>query len=287
MRELSLFAGAGGGILGGQLLGWHTVCAVENDGYAAGVLVGRQNDGCLPPFPVWDDVRTYDGRPWRGIVDVVSGGFPCQDISSAGTGAGLAGARSGLWREFARIISEVQPEWCFIENSPQLRTRGLSVVLSDLASMGYDAAWGVLGADAVGAPHLRQRMWIVAHTNRARELQPQGAEPEVRGRPGHSSLPHDVAHAVRERGQGLRSELGAAEHLRTEQRPHPADHGFSWYARDPADGEGHLEPRVDRVATRVANRVDRLKCIGNGQVPAVAALAWLYLSGQLLSYQGQ
>ena len=91
MRELALFAGAGGGILGGHLLGWRTICAVEWDAYAAGVLVARQNDGCLAPFPVWDDVQTFDGRPWRNRVDVVSGGFPCQDISIAGKGAGIDG----------------------------------------------------------------------------------------------------------------------------------------------------------------------------------------------------
>ena len=89
MNELALFAGAGGGILGGHLLGWRTVCAVEWEPYPASVLVARQNDGILPPFPVWDDVQTFDGRPWRGLVDVVSGGFPCQDISAAG-GGGLA-----------------------------------------------------------------------------------------------------------------------------------------------------------------------------------------------------
>ena len=108
MRELALFAGAGGGILGGHLLGWRTVCAVEYNTYAASVLLARQNDGMLPPFPIWDDVRTLDGRPWRGIVDVVSGGFPCQDISCAGKGAGIDGERSGLWAEMARIIGEVR-----------------------------------------------------------------------------------------------------------------------------------------------------------------------------------
>ena len=84
MRELALFAGAGGGILGGVLLGWRTVCAVEINAFCARRLMQRQNEGHLPPFPVWDDVSTFDGRPWRGVVDVVSGGFPCQDISSAG-----------------------------------------------------------------------------------------------------------------------------------------------------------------------------------------------------------
>ena len=163
MNELALFAGAGGGILGGKLLGWRTVCAVEWEAYPASVLLARQNDGLLPPFPIWDDVQTFDGRPWRGIVDVVSGGFPCQDISIAGNGDGLDGERSGMWREMARIIGEVRPRFAFVENSPMLVTRGLERVLADLTSMGYDSRWGVISAADVGAPHKRERIWILAH----------------------------------------------------------------------------------------------------------------------------
>lgn len=150
MNELHLFAGAGGGILGSELLGMRTVCAVELESYPASVLLARQNDGLLPPFPVWDDVRTFDGRRWRGLVDVVSGGFPCQDISAAGKGAGIDGTRSGLWKEMHRIINEVRPEFAFLENSPLLVGRGLARVLGDLAEIGYDAEWLVLGADDVG-----------------------------------------------------------------------------------------------------------------------------------------
>jgi len=162
MHELALFAGAGGGILGGHLLGWKTVCAVEWNTYAASVLVARQNDGILPPFPVWDDVQTFDGRPWRGIVDVVSGGFPCQDISAAGKGAGIDGERSGMWSHMARIVGEVRPRFVFVENSPMLVGRGLARVLGDLASLGYNARWDIVGAADVGAPHQRDRIWIVA-----------------------------------------------------------------------------------------------------------------------------
>ncbi|MFZ2125394.1 MAG: DNA cytosine methyltransferase [Candidatus Saccharimonadales bacterium] len=165
LRELALFAGAGGGILGGKLLGWRTVCAVEWEPYPASVLAARQNDGLLPTFPIWNDVCTFDGRPWRGIVDVVSGGFPCQDISAAGKGAGINGERSGLWREMARIIGEVRPRFAFVENSPILTSRGLGRVLGDLAEMGFDAEWGVLGAHAIGANHKRERIWILAYTN--------------------------------------------------------------------------------------------------------------------------
>ena len=162
LNELALFAGAGGGILGGHLLGWRTVCAVEWEPYPASVLCARQNDGLLPTFPIWDDVQTFDGTRWRGIVDVVSGGFPCQDISAAGKGAGIDGERSGMWREMARIICEVRPKFVFVENSPMLTHRGLGTVLGDLANMGFDAEWGVLGASDIGAKHHRKRIWIVA-----------------------------------------------------------------------------------------------------------------------------
>jgi DNA (cytosine-5)-methyltransferase 1 len=190
MNELALFAGAGGGILGGHLLGWRTVCAVEWEPYPASVLCARQNDGFLPPFPVWDDVQTFDGKPWRGIVDVVSGGFPCQDISAAGKGEGIDGERSGMWREMARIIHEVRPRFVFVENSPMLTSRGLGRVLGDLASMGFNARWGVLGAADVGAPHQRDRIWIAgwrdvfphAELHRLRWREQQSESPEEKTR---------------------------------------------------------------------------------------------------------
>lgn len=178
LRELALFAGCGGGILGGLLLGWRTVCAVEIDAYCRSVLLARQRDGLLGRFPIWDDVQTFDGQPWRGHVDVVSGGFPCQDISSAGTRTGIRGARSGLWAHFARIVREVRPSFVLVENSPDLTSRGLDVVLGDLAAVGYDADWDVLGARHVGAPHKRDRIWIVASDpdRRRQRDEPEHAE---------------------------------------------------------------------------------------------------------------
>jgi DNA (cytosine-5)-methyltransferase 1 len=265
LNELALFAGAGGGILGGHLLGWRTVCAVERDPYAAAVLAARQNDGALHPFPIWNDVCTFDGRPWRGRVDVVSGGFPCQDISVAGGGAGLSGERSGLWREFARIIREVGPRYVFVENSPALAFRGLDVVLGDLAAMGYDAEWGVLGADDVGAPHIRKRIWIVASADadRLRESQPEGSKPDERGRVG--DVGEQMADAMRARLEGRISSIGI-------HAEHPDACDTRWWA---------AEPDVGRVAHGMAARVDRLKCISNGQVPAVAAVAWTELHRRL------
>ena len=159
---MELFAGAGGGIYGGLLLGHTPVCAVEIVDKNRELLLQRQIDGVFPRFPVWDDVRTFDGLPWRGIVDVVSGGFPCTDISAAGKGAGIDGEQSGLWREMARIVREVRPRYVFVENSPMLITRGLGRVLGDLAALGYDCRWTCLSAADCGAPHKRDRIWVLA-----------------------------------------------------------------------------------------------------------------------------
>ena len=268
LRELALFAGAGGGILGGKLLGWRTVCAVENEPYARDVLMARQNDGCLEAFPIWDDVCTFDGRPWQGIVDVVSGGFPCQDISVAGKGKGIEGERSGLWIEFARIIGEVQPSFVFVENSPMLASRGLGTVLGDLAAMGFDAEWGVLGAHHSGAPHKRDRIWILADSQGERS----GTRlREARQEQNWNQLADggcDVADTDRAQREGVqRAERIESEHADA-CRP-------SWWKS---------EPDVGRVAHGVAARVDRLRCIGNGQVPAVAALAWKTLSDRSASH---
>jgi DNA (cytosine-5)-methyltransferase 1 len=259
MNELALFAGAGGGILGGHLLGWRTVCAVERDAYAAQVLAQRQNDGALKTFPIWSDVCSFDGRPWRGLVDVVSGGFPCQDISAAGSGAGIDGARSGLWGEMARIVGEVRPKHVFVENSPLLVGRGLAVVLGDLAEMGYDAQWCIVSASDVDAPHQRERIWIMANDNRLRELQPARGEQECRM--GTEQRGEYVADSNKI-GRNWRAwALGAQGGIEsTNCRKWP------------------VEPDVGRVANGVANRVDRIKALGNGQVPRVAATAFDILS---------
>jgi site-specific DNA-cytosine methylase len=124
LRSFHLFAGAGGGILADLLLGHRVVGACEIEEYPRNVLLQRQRDGILPEFPIWDDICTLDGRPWRGRVDVISGGFPCQDISCAGKGAGIDGERSGMWKHMARIVGEVRPRYVFVENSKKLQCNG-------------------------------------------------------------------------------------------------------------------------------------------------------------------
>jgi DNA (cytosine-5)-methyltransferase 1 len=266
MNELALFAGAGGGILGGKLLGWRTVCAVEWEPYAACVLAARQNDGFLPPFPIWDDIQTFDGRPWRGIVDVVSGGFPCQDISAAGRGAGIDGERSGMWHEMARVVGEVRPRYVFVENSPMLVHRGLERVLGDLTALGYDARWTVMGAADVGANHQRDRIWILAHSNGMRELQPSWRKCNKRDGAGISGETVADTECRKSKMGWDDAGVGWIEKLGSERNA-----GSSWWA---------VEPNVGRVANGVAARVDRLKAIGNGQVPLCAATAWRFLTGR-------
>ena len=161
MRELHLFAGAGGGILGGMLLGHTPVGAVEIDPFARAVLHARQADGSLPDFPIYDDVRTFDGTQWRDRVDIIAGGFPCQDLSCAGKGAGIDGARSGLWWEMLRVIREARPRYVYLENVPAITGRGLDRVLGSLADLGLNAEWLVLSAADAGAPHLRKRWWCL------------------------------------------------------------------------------------------------------------------------------
>jgi DNA (cytosine-5)-methyltransferase 1 len=273
MNELALFAGAGGGILGGHLLGWRTVCAVEWEQYPASVLCARQNDGLLPPFPIWDDVQTFDGKPWQGIVDVVSGGFPCQDISAAGGGAGIDGERSGMWREMARIIHEVRPKFVFVENSPMLTSRGLGRVLGDLAAMGFDARWGVLGAADIGAPHQRDRIWIVA---------------KWRGQLPHAQ--HDRIRWWEQQQESLKEkarEMAYAQmlgqspcNISPHHKPGWNVEGQSWGSSDEYARANYwkTEPNVGRVVDGMASRVDRLKAIGNGQVPLCAATAWRKLT---------
>ena len=270
MNELALFAGAGGGILGGHLLGWRTVCAVEWEPYPASVLCARQNDGLLPPFPIWDDVQTFDGKPWRGIVDVVSGGFPCQDISAAGKGAGIDGERSGMWKHMARVVGEVRPRFVFVENSPMLVTRGLERVLGDLTALGYDARWNVMGAADVGANHKRDRIWIVGKLAYSTQLLGDGGknnggiglESKAKSEFRDSSWSTNVSNtdSTQRKGSCISKRI---------QTKYPYACNSRWW---------RTEPDVGRMANGLADGMDRLKAIGNGQVPLCAATAWRLLT---------
>lgn len=248
LNELALFAGAGGGILGGHLLGWRTVCAVERDAHASQVLAQRQNDGILKPFPIWSDVSTFDGRPWRGIVDIVSGGFPCQGISVAGKGGGLEDERSGLWIEMHRIIGEVLPGVVFVENSPAITYRGGVRIVEDLTKLGYDCKWGIIGADACGLDHHRARFWMVAHSK-----EKHGNTWDLLGKSKFET-------------QGKFRRLPRTEISKDWRKANSGAVSVNIF-RDPADG--------------LAADVDELAELGNGQVPIVAATAFKILSERL------
>ncbi len=258
MNELALYAGGGGDLLASQcLLGHRTVCYVEIDRYCQEIIKARIRDGLLDDAPIWDDARTFEGRPWRGVVDIVSGGFPCQPFSVAGQRRGEDDPRN-LWPDTLRIIGEVRPRYAFLENVPGLLTSGyFGRILGDLAEIGYDARWAVISAASQGDPHRRDRLWVVAY-------------PESWGR---AAWP----------GEG--KSRGCGEAPDHDQQGQPQFQGVTADAESSRGNESHsdgwwaTEPPVGRVADGVASRVDRLKALGNGQVPIVAATAWELLKG--------
>ena len=224
MNELALFAGAGGGLLASKILGWTTVCAVELDWFCRSVLIQRQNDGILRPcFPIWDDIRTFNGRPWRGRIDVVSGGFPCQAYSTAAAGKNTA---DDLWPEMRRVVADVAPRYVFAENVSRI---AIDQVANDCEYMGYKTRAIQISAKDMGADHIRDRYWLLAYSdNDGKLLRPVNAE----------------ARWLQELGESIWKDY----------------------------------PESLRMANGVAARVDRLKAIGNGQVPLCAATAWRILS---------
>jgi DNA (cytosine-5)-methyltransferase 1 len=278
VNVLDLFSGIGGFSLGLERAGMRTVAFCEIDPYCQRVL--RKH---WPDVPVFGDIReltaasilanaswhvraeqTASGTERQRIrtggqsIDLICGGFPCQDISVAGKGAGIAGERSGLWKEYARIIGEVRPRYVIVENVGALLVRGLATVLGDLAALGYDAEWHCIPASAVGAPHRRDRLWIVAY--------PAGAgwrseRPAVTGETnggwsfGKPSRTSDVADTE---GGGPRCRWGG-----------PAEK----FIRLGTSAEWWLtEPDVGRVAHGISNRVHRLRALGNAVIPQIPEL---------------
>lgn len=271
MNELALFAGAGGGLLASELLGFRTVCAVEIDDYARSVLLARQNDRILRPFPIWDDVQSFDARPWRGVVDVVSGGFPCIDISVARAmwgRDGLDGEKSGLWTEYLRIVDECQPRIVWGENSPALKDKGLDRIIQALSERGYVCKWITLGADDCGSPHVRKRLWFLAtHPDKPRLERHAGNVDDAQGRQNQDgSLANASVLACHFCGyqSGTDDRYGC---------PNCFGEGL-----DGDDSGPGILPGLSGMADGVACRVDRLRAIGNGQVPIVAATAWRILN---------
>lgn len=273
MNVLDLFSGIGGFSIGLERAGMRTVAFCEIEPYCRAVLAKH-----WPQVPCHSDVRELESNRLGQRIDLICGGFPCQDISFAGDGAGLVGARSGLWSEFHRLISEIRPSWAIIENVSALRARGLEQVLRELAAIGYDAEWYCIPACAVGAPHQRDRIWIIAYPRSdsheprlerwlraelrecadelsARALGAHVSDADVAGQQQHTQLD----------GYTLSAEQGARGHD-SDRRSCP-----SWWSS---------ESGIQRVADGVPGRVDRLRAIGNAVVPQIpeiigrAIVAW-------------
>lgn len=316
MNELALFAGFGGGILGGKLLGWRTVCAVEKDAGRARILAARQNDGLLPPFPIWSDVETFDGYPWRGRVDVVSSGSPCQGFSTAGAGLGLDDPRSRLILEILRITGEVQPRFVLLENSPVIRRKGLALVIGRFADLGYACRWDTFTASGVGAWHQRKRLFLVAYfdpdqctrerIHAGRWSEGQGKTDALRAERGGAIA--DVAKEGCDKGRlpastpskdsragcfervgivadALQAGLQISECVGGFVPPEALDErlrqAVTEFDRWPSP------PDLVRMVHGVSRRMERIEGLGDAQIPRVVQTAWRHLTRGLLDHGGR
>jgi len=241
---LDLFSGIGGNTL--ALREWvKTVAYCEANRHAQSVLLSRMGDGSIESAPIWDDITTLKGSMFDVPIDIIIAGFPCQDISLAGKGAGLEGKRSGLFFEVMRLAREVKPTFLFLENVPAIRTRGLDTVIEELTEAGYDSRWCMLSAANIGANHKRERWFLLAHSNQ------QNDKPQSRGLGKTPSSPEQQV-----RGNGF---IGSGPR-----------NSRQWWT---------VEPSVDRVVNGLPFRMDRIERLGNAVVPAQAKEAFEILIG--------
>ena len=277
MNVLDLFSGIGGFSVGLEATGMKTVAFCEPEPYCQKVL--KKN---WPEVPIYDDVRelTADRLVRDGIrVDIITGGFPCQDISVAGRQAGIEGERSGLWSECARLLSELRPQYAIFENVTNLLTGDggawFEQVLWDISEVGYDAEWHCIPASAIGAPHRRDRVFIVAYPNSDDGRRGHSAEPLRRNswmEPGSGGEGQSfqeaiaiVADAYRDDVQGVEQKSQSSEHRR-QTRLFSGERGLR------KSGHWEVEPNVGRVADGVPNRAHRIKGLGNAIVPQIAQM---------------
>lgn len=272
INGLDLFSGIGGISL--ALSEWvKPIAYCEIDKYCQRVLQARFADGSLTDAPIWDDVTTLHGRDLPEQPDIVYGGFPCQDISCAGAGKGLAGERSGLFFEIVRMCSEIRPAFVFLENVSAITIRGADRVGAELAALGYDCRWTVVSAASVGAPHQRKRWWCLAYSNR----------------PRRKAQPLELADRGREMGDN--SEIGSSSGQMAYTYGQRCEHKPTRYttvSEPQCEGEASkncrrgwwsIEPDVARVVNGLPDRVDRVRALGNSVVPQCARQAFMYLMG--------
>lgn len=263
LKVLDLFSGIGGFSLGLERTGgFETVAFCEIDRHCRDVLAKG-----WPGVRQFEDITTLRGSD-VGTVDVICGGFPCQDISRAGNGAGLAGARSGLWFEYARLIGELRPRYVLVENVSTLLHRGLDAVLGTLAALGYDAQWHCIPASDIGAPHIRDRVWIIANA--------QHSDADSFG--PHRTEEHHGRVELRDQQGGVVGPLGQdvadAHSAREPQQSGSLIDLRRWLVHSREEGRIRwgTEPGLGRVADGVPNRSHRLKQLGNAVVPQIPEL---------------
>ena len=254
LRLLDTFSGIGGFSLAAEHLvgGYETVAFVEREPFCQSVL--RKH---WPNVPIYDDITTF--TPERGSADVVCGGFPCQDISTAGKQAGIKeGTRSGLFYKLMRVICLVRPQFVILENVAAILANGLDTVLGELAQAGFDAEWACIPASAVGACHQRDRWWLVAY--------PQGQQCHDR----EPANPERQTRATTKLGDSYGSDAADSRSTRLGRSQRP-----QWRIAQQlcSDWGGYIsQPVLRRGDDGLSNRVDRLKALGNAVVPQVAAI---------------
>ncbi len=276
MNGLALCSGFGGIELGleSRIDGFKTICHVESEAYAASLIIKKIQEGTIHEAPVWSDVKTFNGEPWRSKVDIITGGFPCQPHSSAGKLLGQEDARN-LWPDVKRIIREVRPRILFLENVSNINNTIAPSIVGDLAEMGFNAAWCVVRASEVGAPHRRARWFIMAHSHGERNGEGRfllqrtngqfiSSKVEKREIISDSNGERRNKNKLNIRGRELNVEGLCIESRRFEE----------WW---------QVEPPVGRMVDGVAYWVDRLRGCGNGVVPQQAAYAFDILSTALFN----
>ena len=277
LNGLDLFSGIGG--LSIALRDWvRPVGYCEIDPYSQGVLLSRISDRRLGLAPIWDDIRTFGrGNIQELAIDIIYGGFPCQDISVSGIGKGLERERSGLFFEIVRLAKEIKPKFIFLENVPAISSRGGLQVVRTIAEMGYDCRWCVVSAASVGAPHKRERWFLLAHSH------DYGSSSGKRGGSvgkcplsGKGEKKQEEGFREAERASGVSSHVAHAKCAGLEGRQ---DSGESKLIQPWDAGWWETEPAVGRVVDGLPNRVDRIKCLGNSVVAAQAKKAFKILMG--------
>lgn len=286
MNVLDLFSGIGGFSLGLERAGMKTVAFCEMDEHCHKVL--RKN---WPEVPIVNDVKKLNLKTIEAIqleaercarsshelsspprfknIDLICGGFPCQDISVAGKKEGLKGERSGLWKEFKRLIKEIEPRYAVIENVANLRANGLKEVITDLWKIGYDCEWHIISARSIGAPHLRERIWIIAYPS-SKSLEGQRITSRVREKPSSTNGNNDnegqlhLAH-----GHDFRLWKPFASEEEAQRRWTETASSISHWKEDQSIVCG-VDDGISRGMDRA--RKQRIKQLGNAVLPQIPEL---------------